>query len=291
MLNLHHLELFYYVARHQGIVPACRHIPYGIQQPAVSAQMIRLEEDLGTSLFRRRPFQLTPAGERLYEAVAPFFGNLETLEKTLRGETTERLRLVGLSEVMRNHAPDLLARLKKRHPRLQLTLIEAEQRAAEQLILRGEADLAVTVLEHSGPASGLRCRTLLKLPLVLLVPENSPCQSAAEALHSGEKGNLDLISLPPHELISRLFQQELERRGRRWPIALQVTSAELIGPYVARGLGAGLSVSTPHLKLPAGVRELPLKKFPSLSVGAFWAGRLTPIAAEFLEDLSSLAKA
>ena len=62
MLNLHHLELFYYVAKHEGIVPACRHIPYGVQQPAVSAQIIRLEEDLGVSLFRRRPFQLTPAG-------------------------------------------------------------------------------------------------------------------------------------------------------------------------------------------------------------------------------------
>ena len=38
-MNVHHLELFYYVARHGGISAAVRYIPYGIQQPAVSGQM------------------------------------------------------------------------------------------------------------------------------------------------------------------------------------------------------------------------------------------------------------
>ena len=40
-MNVHHLELFYYVARHGGISQAVRHIPYGIQQPAVSGQCSR----------------------------------------------------------------------------------------------------------------------------------------------------------------------------------------------------------------------------------------------------------
>ena len=37
-MNVHHLELFYYVARHGGISEAVRNMPYGIQQPAVSKQ-------------------------------------------------------------------------------------------------------------------------------------------------------------------------------------------------------------------------------------------------------------
>src|ERR1039458_6525254 len=61
-MNVHHLELFYYVARHGGIMPAVRNIPYGIQQPAVSAQVAQLEEFLGVTLFQRRPFSLTPPG-------------------------------------------------------------------------------------------------------------------------------------------------------------------------------------------------------------------------------------
>jgi len=75
-VNVHHLELFYYVARHGGISEAVRKIPYGIQQPAVSAQIIQLERTLGAKLFQRRPFELTPAGARLYAFIEPFFGEL-----------------------------------------------------------------------------------------------------------------------------------------------------------------------------------------------------------------------
>ena len=72
-MNVHHLELFYYVAKHGGIMPAVRNIPYGIQQPAVSAQVAQLEEFLGVTLFQRRPFALTPPGEKLYAFVAAVF--------------------------------------------------------------------------------------------------------------------------------------------------------------------------------------------------------------------------
>ena len=61
-MNIHHLELFYYVAKFEGITAAVRKMPYGIQQPAVSGQILQLERDLGVKLFNRRPFALTPAG-------------------------------------------------------------------------------------------------------------------------------------------------------------------------------------------------------------------------------------
>jgi DNA-binding transcriptional LysR family regulator len=52
-MNIHHLELFYYVARHGGISQAVRKMPYGIQQPAISGQILHLEHYLGTTLFQR----------------------------------------------------------------------------------------------------------------------------------------------------------------------------------------------------------------------------------------------
>jgi DNA-binding transcriptional LysR family regulator len=68
IMNTHHLELFYFVAKHGGIAGAVRNIPYGIQQPAVSGQIAKLEESLGTKLFQRRPFALSPAGIELVRA-------------------------------------------------------------------------------------------------------------------------------------------------------------------------------------------------------------------------------
>ena len=59
-MNIHHLELFYFVAKYEGITSAVRKMPYGIQQPAVSGQILHLERDLGVKLFNRRPFAPTP---------------------------------------------------------------------------------------------------------------------------------------------------------------------------------------------------------------------------------------
>jgi DNA-binding transcriptional LysR family regulator len=82
-MNVHHLELFYFVAKHGGIAAAVRNIPYGIQQPAVSGQIAKLEESLGTKLFQRRPFALSRCG--LFEFIKPFFDNIETVaEKPAR---------------------------------------------------------------------------------------------------------------------------------------------------------------------------------------------------------------
>ena len=71
-INLHHLELFYYVAEAEGISNAVKVMPYSIQQPAISQQIVSLEKHLGVKLFERRPFCLTDAGRVLLAVVAPF---------------------------------------------------------------------------------------------------------------------------------------------------------------------------------------------------------------------------
>ena len=68
-------------------------MPYGIQQPAVSAQMAQLEEYLGVTLFQRRPFALTPPGEKLYAFAQPFFSNLDGLAAEMQGGQTRQFRI------------------------------------------------------------------------------------------------------------------------------------------------------------------------------------------------------
>jgi len=70
-MHLHRIEIFYHVARCRGIAEAARRMPYGIQQPAISEQILLLEEELGVKLFERRPFRLTTHGRYLYEAARP----------------------------------------------------------------------------------------------------------------------------------------------------------------------------------------------------------------------------
>ena len=166
---------------------ACRQIPYGIQQPAVSAQVARLEEDLGVRLFERRPFRLTPAGKALYDFIAPFFGRLSEVEDIVKGKLSRVVRLAGFTEAMREHVPMLLAKLRERFPGLKVTLQEIDQRGAEHLIAQGEADLAIMVLESKLPP-GFRSVTLARLPLCLLVRADQPYRRAAEFAKGGSGG-------------------------------------------------------------------------------------------------------
>jgi DNA-binding transcriptional LysR family regulator len=289
MLNVHHLELFYYVARCEGIVAACRQIPYGIQQPAVSAQVARLEEHLGVRLFERRPFRLTAPGKALYDFIAPFFGRLNEVEDMVKGKMSRVLRLAGFMEAMREHGPVLLAKLGERFPGLKVTLQEIDQRGAEHLIAQGEADLAIMVLESKLP-SGFRSVTLARLPLCLLVRADQRYQRAADLLKEGAAGKVPLVSLPPHELLPRLFQKEMVRRNIVWRTAMETSSQNSVSIYVRNGLGAGLVVQTPELQRDSELRVLPLIGFPSLPIGVFWRGHLGEIAQVFVDELADRAR-
>src|SRR5216110_2212598 len=204
LMNIHHLELFYYVARHGGISEAVRNIPYGIQQPAVSAQIIQLEESLGVTLFNRRPFSLTVGGEKLFCFIQPFFDGLESLADELRGGAAQQLRFGASGTILRDHLPELARHVRKKFPNLKLTLREGHQPQLENWLQKQELDLAVTLLEGKPPA-GVNSLPLLKLPLVLLVEKSCRLPSAGE-LWKRDKIEETLISLPPYEAITKHFQ-------------------------------------------------------------------------------------
>jgi len=163
-MNIHHLELFYYVARHGGISEAVRNIPYGIQQPAVSGQVAQLEEYLGVVLFQRRPFALTPAGEKLYRFIEPFFSNVQNVAAELQGGKARQVRIGASTIILRDHLPEFFSKVRDRYPNLKITLREGYQMELEALLLKGEIDLALTVIEKKSPP-GIHSLSLVSLPL------------------------------------------------------------------------------------------------------------------------------
>jgi DNA-binding transcriptional LysR family regulator len=290
-MNIHHLELFYYVARHGGITEAVRNIPYGIQQPAVSGQIGQLEEYLGVILFQRRPFQLTPPGEKLYKYVLPFFTNLEVMANELQGGKTWRIRIGASTIVLRDHLPAFFRSIRKKYPNLKVALREGHQAELETALQREELDLAVTLVEKNS-TPGLHSMPLLELPLVLLVEQDSTLTSAAQ-LWQRDCIQEPLICLPECEGICRHFQQGLTRLGVDWFPGIEVSSIDLIETYVASGFGIGVSVQVPKARHAAGIRALPLSpaEFAPVIMGAVWRGKVTGMLQAFLDELQLRAKA
>lgn len=287
-MNIHHLELFYYVARHGGIMEAVRNIPYGIQQPAVSGQVAQLEEFLGVTLFQRRPFALTPQGQKLYDFIQPFFSNVDKVATELQGGQMRHIRIGASTIILRDHVPDLLQGVQKKFSGLKVSLREGYPAHLEELLLGDEIDLAVTLIEKKA-APGIHSLALLELPMVLLVEKNSKIV-AAEQLWQRDKIDERLICLPRGESLCKNFQQRLNELGVDWFPSIEASSADLVETYVATGLGIGVSVAIPKKSPPANIRLLPLKDFPPVIIGAMWRGRTTPLLQAFLEEMKIRAK-
>ncbi|HEX4262987.1 MAG TPA: LysR family transcriptional regulator [Verrucomicrobiae bacterium] len=287
-MNIHHLELFYYVARHGGIMEAVRNIPYGIQQPAISGQVAQLEEHLGVTLFHRRPFALTPEGEKLYKFILPFFSNIEKITTELQGGETRHIRIGASSIILRDHLPSLLRGLRKKFPTLKISLREGYPAHLETLLMNEEIDLAVTLIEKKAVA-GIHTRELLELPMVLLVEKSSGIKSADE-LWKLDKIDEPLICLPPGELLCKQFQHRLVELGVDWFPSIEASSADLVETYVANGLGIGVSVAIPKKPLPENVKALPLPDFPPAVIGAMWRGRTTQLLQVFLNEFQARAR-
>ena len=287
-MNVHHLELFYYVARHGGISEAVRNIPYGIQQPAVSGQIIQLEEYLGTPLFQRRPFALTAAGKELFDFIEPFFSRLDVVATKLQGGTAHHIRIGASEIVLRDHLPELVQNVRKKFPKLKITLRESHQPQLESWLQTGEIDLAVTLVNGKTPA-GIHSEPLLNLPLILLVSKNSPIKAACE-LWKRDRMDEPLICLAPNEIVCRVFQAQLAKMDIDWFPSIEVSTLNLVTAYVKSGYGIGLSVLVPNTPLPPEVRVIQLPEFPSMNVGAMWRGKATPLAQAFLDELQKRAK-
>ncbi len=288
-MNIHHLELFYYVAKHGGISQAVRNIPYGIQQPAVSMQILQLEDDLGTKLFQRRPFTLTAPGARLFEFVQPFFENLETVGNELRGGAAQQIK-IGASEVIfRDHFPAVVQQVRARFPKLKLVLRSGYQVQIEEWLQRQELDLAVIVLDSTPPA-GIRALPLIELPLVLLAPTKGPIRQAKD-LWNCDKIEESLICLPPTEPACKHFQQGLSQLGLAWPPSIEASSLEMIENYVADGNGIGLSIAMPTRKPRKEVRVLSLDGFAPIILAVLWQREPTPLMQAFLEEIKRRAQA
>lgn len=289
MLNIHHLELFYYVARHGGIAQAVRNMPYGIQQPAISAQIIALEDQLGVTLFRRRPFELTAPGRELLAFIDPFFSGLDEVEGRLRGGVVERLRVGASQTVLKEHLPGILRALRERYPNLKLVLRAGYQQDLERMLTGGEIDLAVTVIDRTvGP--GLKSRMMIDLPLALYVPRGMKAR-AVEDILGADRIEEPLISMRPDEALPRFFQQELAKRNLVWPTSIEAGTLELVMTYVAEGFGIGLGVEVPGMRVPPQVRVLPLTDFPRLPIGILWVDKLSPVAQALSDQLDAAARA
>lgn len=292
-MNVHHLELFYYVAKYEGITAAVRKMPYGIQQPAVSGQILQLEKNLGVKLFNRRPFALTKAGENLYDYLYPFFSKMPLIESQLKGEERNTLRIAASATVLKNHLPIVLGVMKQQNPDLKLHLRHVEPAELGGLIQEEEVDLAVAAIAGE-PEGNLKIDKLLAIPAVMILPEDAAENTLDDLLINDEyeRGQIikyPLVGLGEDQILGKVFNSFMHKKDVHWETAVQVDSLEVVFEYVAQGFGIGLGIQVPGRKVPKGLKYIPLDGCDTLTLGVLYQGKLKPLGIEFIKHAREAA--
>ena len=175
-MDLKQLSYFVAVAEERQFTRAAARVL--VAQPAVSAQIRRLERELGEQLFLRdqRGVRLTVAGESLLPharaAIAAADRGRDTIA-SLRGLLHGRLEVAVAGPVDHRFA-EALGDFHRAHPAVEIAFSQQHNEPLLDAVAQGRVDAAIVGIGAQPVPSGVRARVVATEPLVLAVRNGDP---------------------------------------------------------------------------------------------------------------------
>jgi DNA-binding transcriptional LysR family regulator len=240
-MELRQLEYLVAVAEEASFTKAAARVH--VAQPGVSAQIRRLEREVGQELLDRsgRTVRLTEVGA----AVMPY------ARAALAAVAGARLAIDELSGLLRGHVaigvvtlssfaelPDLLADFHRDHPAVEITLSEANSTSLLQAVRNGELDLALVGLATTPPA-GISTQVIVDEPLVAAVSHSDPLAARDTLTLHGLQAR-PLITLPTGTGLRACLDDACTTAGFRPHIAFEASDPVTLAQLASRGLGVAI---------------------------------------------------
>lgn len=270
-MNLKFLETFFWLAKLRHFSVTAERL--NTTQPAVSARLRALEEELGVELMFRttREVHLTPAGHGLLRRAEIIIEEMRQIREGLGGghEIAGVVRIGCVDAIVRTWLPQLFERLRERHPLLTLEVTVDTTLQLSRALRAGDLHLVVTIEpiadEHlsSAPLCAYGMGWVCRPDLVTKGRRYSPEAIAA----------LPLIVYPPHtppaRLITEYFQEVSLSRARASASNSMSTMIELaidgLGVAAVPPVCVSREIADGRLRVIEVVRP-----FPPLTFVASW---------------------
>lgn len=210
-------------------------------QPALSAQLARLEEELGAPLFHRTPkgLVLTEAGQlfhRYADSALTALADGREAVKSLAGLERGELSVGGGATVTTYLLPPVLRAFHERHPAIRLRVREQGSQAVVDGVLAGELDLGVVTLPVA--SDRLHIEPWLEDELLLIAPPGHRLAHRKTFRWKDLEG-LSLVLFEPGTAVRALIDERLAQSGVTVSIVMELRSIDAIQQMVAAGIGAG----------------------------------------------------
>jgi DNA-binding transcriptional LysR family regulator len=287
------LRYFSAIARAKHMTRAARAL--GVSQPALSAAVRKLEEEVGAALLDR-----TGRGVELTAAGAAFLGFAEEAIRSAEGGRRAVRELVGLESgsirvgggatATAFVLPAVVSALRRQHPGLRFYVREAGSTAIADAVISGELDLGIVTL----PLRKADAEHLLSIRLVQdelrLIPRPGSALAGKRSFRWRDLEGLDVIAFEAGSAVRAVLDGAARSAGVRLNVVMELRSIESIRRMVTAGVGVGF---VSRFALPPGeglscaqgrlTRDLAIvrrrDKVPSPGAAAFEAALLKSVRA------------
>jgi LysR family hydrogen peroxide-inducible transcriptional activator len=240
-MNLQELSYFVAVAEHRHFgraAQACH-----VSQPTLSGQLLKLEQQLGVTLFERnnRRVSITPIGEKMLEHARRALEEAELVKsvaKTSRDQLVGPLKLGVIPTLAPYLIPLILGPLREAYPQLTIELWEDVTVSLLERLRSQRLDAAL--LATAIPESDLTSVALFDEPFLAALPSSHRLASRKK-IDVGDLAD-DLLVLADGHCLAGQAREACGRRGDALrQRALQAASLETLANLVAAGYGTTLA--------------------------------------------------
>jgi LysR family transcriptional regulator, hydrogen peroxide-inducible genes activator len=246
-----------------------------VSQPTLSAQLKKIEEQLGVQLVERgQQVRLTDIGERIVERarrVLDEVREIEALARNFQDPLAGELRIGFIPTVGPYLLPFIAAPLRERFPRLKLLLVERQTHRLIELLKNGELDVGVLALPV--PGERLVSRVLYTETFQAALPADHRLASRRRLSLEDLDGETLLLLEEGHCLRDQALEACQLARVRETP-DFRATSLETLRQMVAAGVGVTLLPSLAVEPQGARAAAMAVRRFrdpePSRTIAAVW---------------------
>jgi DNA-binding transcriptional LysR family regulator len=242
-----------------------------VSQPALSAQLKALEEELDLPLFDRTPsgMVLTAAGKRLLasaEIVLAAAQNLQNDARAMKGEAIGKARIGTLSDPSFIRIGEFISAATRRHPLLDLELHQGVTGEVHENVRDG-------VLDASFYYGDLKFPTVIGMPLREIVYRVAAPASWCDAIRKADWNEIagkEWIIPPPISTHHQLAHKLLAEHGVEPSRIVEADHEAVVGSLVLSGVGMAL------------MREDVAKAHEAAGDVCLWAGVRIPSTVWFI---------
>lgn len=218
-----------------------------VSQSGVSAQVARLERELGLDLFERgaRRVTPTPAGEQLLlrmRGVLTGLADIRSVADQHLGLLRGRARIGAVAGLSWPPFLDTLADLRARHQGLEISLTEGVSAHLQQQVADGGLDVAVVSWARH-PRPGLASWVALEEHVTAVVSPDHPWAPRPEVSPEDLSG-AEVICMVRGTGMRAAYEALMSAEGRPAPVTWEVTLPSTVRSLASRGVGVGIVTSS-----------------------------------------------